>query len=140
MWSRTETEEASGPITEQEWQMLKGTDAVSELIPEWRLEYTQGNPTLVFLTEPGVQTIYFEYRSKNWLVNTSTSVASSLWTSDDDRPILDEELLRTDVKWRWLKSKGSDYAVDYQDAQVQYDVSKDADKGGSKKLRLDGRM
>jgi hypothetical protein len=139
MWSRTETEEATGPLNEQEWQMLKGTDAVTELIPEWRLEYAQGNPTLVFLTEPGVQTIYFEYRSRNWIVDTSSSSTSNIWTLDTERAILDEELIRTELKWRWLKAKGSDYAVDFQDSQTQYDVSKDSDKGGSKILNYGGR-
>jgi hypothetical protein len=57
MWSRTETEQASGPLNEQEWQMLKGTDAVTELIPEWRLEYTQGTPKLVFLPAPRPSTL-----------------------------------------------------------------------------------
>jgi hypothetical protein len=140
MWSRTETEQASGPLNEQEWQMLKGTDAVTELIPEWRLEYTQGVPVLVFLSEPGTQVIYFEYRSTNWLVDTSSSAAASLWTADTQRTLLDEHLFYSELKWRWLKAKGSDYAVDFQNAQVQIQVSRDADKGGSKKLHYGGRF
>jgi hypothetical protein len=139
MWSRTETEEASGPVNEQDWQMLKGTDAVHALVPEWRLQYTQGNPQLVFLEAPGDQTIYFEYRSNNWIVDTSSSATAVLWTADTQRTLLDEHLFYSELKWRWLKAKGSDYSVDYQNSQVQLDVSKDQDKGGAQKLNYGGR-
>jgi hypothetical protein len=139
MWSRTETELASGPLNEQEWQMLKGQDAVSALVPEFRIEYIQGTPTLIFLEAPGAQTLYYEYRSQNWIVHTSSSAAASLWTSDAERSLFDDHLFYRELKWRWQKAKGSEYGVDFTHADIQRDIKSSQDKGGSKKLSLNGR-
>lgn len=138
LWSRTETEQALGPLTEQDWQMLKGTDAVTALVPEWRLQYTQGSPTLVFLEEPGTQTIVFEYRSNAWVVNTTSSAVATLWTNEAERTLLDEHPFYCELKWRWLKSKGAEYAIDFENAQRQIDVEIARDKGGSQKLNYGG--
>lgn len=139
MWSRSQTERAAGPLNEQEWQMLKGQNAVNELVPDFRVEYTQGNPTLVFLESPGDQTLYYEYRSTNWIIDTSSSVASSLWTDDAARSLFDDHLFYRELKWRWLKAKGSEYGVDFSYADLQKDIKSAQDKGGSKKLHIGGR-
>ena len=139
MWSRTETELASGPLNEQEWQMLKGQDAVSALVPEFRIEYTQGTPVLIFLEAPGDQTLFYEYRSQNWIVHTSSSVAASLWTSDADRSLFDDHMFYRELKWRWQKAKGQEYGVDFTHADIQRDIKSSQDKGGSKKLHMGGR-
>lgn len=138
LWSRTETEQAAGPLNEQDWQLRKGTDAVTELVPEFRLEYTQGLPVLVFLQEPGTQTIVFEYRSKNWIIDTSSSATAALWTAETQRTLLDEHLFYTDLKARWLEAKGADFSLAHQQAQLQRDVEVARDKGGSQKLNLRG--
>ncbi len=138
LWSRSEVEQASGPLNEQEWQMLKGQGAVTALVPEWRVEYTQGEPTLIFLEAPGVQTLYYEYRSLNWIVHTSSSAASNLWTSDSERSLFDDNMFYRELKWRWLKAKGSEYGIDFSAAEIQRDIKSTQDRGGSKKLRLDG--
>lgn len=140
MWSRTETQQAAGPVGEQEWQLRKAQNFVTEIVPEWRVEYTQASPTLIFLTSPGDGTVYFEYRSLNWIVDTSSSATASLWTADTERPLLDEHLFYSELKWRWLKAKGSDYSVDYQNSQIQVEVARDSDKGGAKKLHYGGRF
>lgn len=137
-WSRTENEEASGPTNEQGWQLQKGIESVNTLVPEWRLEYTQGIPVLVFLEAPGEQTYVLEYRSKNWVVDTSSSVTAALWTAETQRTALDEHLFYSELKWRWLKAKGSDYTIDFQNAQIHRDVEIARDKGGSRILSLSG--
>lgn len=137
MWSRTETEEATGPLGEQEWQYRKGVGEVSQLVPEFRLEYVQGTPSLVFVEAPGEQVYVLEYRSKNWVVHTSTSVTASLWTAEAERTQLDEHLFYTELKWRWLRSKGSDYGHDFAAAEEQRDVEISRDMGTTK-LRMGG--
>lgn len=137
-WSRTENEEAWGPTSEQEWQAQKGIESVNTLVPEWRLSYTQGTPVLEFMEEPGEQVYVLEYRSKDWIVDTSSSATSSLWTAETQRTTLDEHLFYNELKWRFLKAKGSDYSMDYQTSQVQLDTEIARDKGGSKILSLDG--
>lgn len=140
LWSRTETEQAYGPLTEQDWQMLKGTDAVTALVPEWRFEYTQGVPTLIFLEEPGTQTIVFEYRSNAWVVDTSSSAVATLWTAETERTYLDEHLFYSELKWRWLKAKGADYAVDFDNCLLQRDAELARDRGGGQKLNYGGNV
>lgn len=140
LWSRTETEMASGPLNEQDWQLRKGTDAVTELVPEWRFEYTQGTPSLVFMDEPGEQVYVLEYRSSNWVINTTSSATAALWTLETDRTLLDEHLFYSELKWRWLRAKGSDFELDMANARLQRDVEIARDKGGSQKLSLNGEF
>lgn len=125
-------------MNEQDWQYQKGIESVNTLVPEWRLEYTQGTPVLIFMQEPGEQVYVLEYRSKNWIIDTSSSATASLWTAETQRTALDEHLFYLELKWRWLKSKGSDYTIDFETAQLQRDVEVARDKGGSKILTMGG--
>ena len=141
-WSRTQTEQNIGPINEQDWQLYKATDFDSALVTGWRLEYTQGTPVLVLLDAPAasssVDTMILEYKSKNWIVNTTSSAVATIWSNDAERPIWDDHLMYTEIKWRWLRAKGADFEMDFANAQAQKDSELSRDKGGSQKLRMGG--
>ena len=122
-----------------DWQLHKGTEAVSQLTPEYRLEYTQGTPSLVFMDEPGTHVFVLEYRSKNWIVDTSGSATSSLWTAETQRTQLDEHLFYQHLKWRWLRAKGADYGHEYAVATNLLSVEKARDSG-AQKLSLGGTV
>jgi len=125
-------------VNEQEWQFQRGIEGVNTLVPEWRLEYTQGVPILRMLEEPGEQVWVLEYRSTNWVVDTTSSATAALWTLDAERTNLDEHLFYSELKWRFLKSKGADYSVDIANAEIQRETEIARDKGGSKILDLRG--
>jgi hypothetical protein len=63
-------------------------------------------------------TLVFEYVSLNWC-QQSDGTAQSAWTADINTGILDENLLEMDLKWRFTKAKGLEYAEDKREFELE---------------------
>lgn len=127
--------ELVGGITAQEKQVLRygvGTSGVR------RRFYVQNNLLCLepMPTESG-QTIAFDYYSDNWC-KSSGDVKQKEWAADLDTYRLDEDCFILGVKWRFLRSKGMDYAQEFKDYEdtCQRVMSRD---GGSRVLSLNSR-
>lgn len=138
IWNRTDDTESYGPLTEQEWQRQKGSGITTYASPEWRLTKDK---QLELLSPPSATEVWvLEYRSSNWVVDTSSSATAALWSSSTERTALDETLLELDLTWRWLRAKGMDYQTEYLEFRRLFDDEIARDKGGSKKLNLRGEV
>jgi hypothetical protein len=71
-------------------------------------------------------TIELEYVSRNWCTSAA-AVEQNTWLADSDLGRISEELMALGVTWRWLKSKGMDYAEDMAtyDREVERACSRD---------------
>ncbi len=127
MWDRTESRQIRGPLTPSQWQQKKAATAQITIGHYFRI---RGNALLFFSTPPAGNTIYFEYISNKWC-QSATLVAQTDWLADGDTGLIDEELIRLGIIWRYRKAKGFDYGEDFRtyEMALQDVFGPDAGKG-----------
>ena len=69
-----------------------------------------GRKFTIHPTPEAVETIYYEYYSKNWILNADGVTEQSSFVGDNDTVQFNEELFIMGVVWRMLKSMGQPYA------------------------------
>jgi hypothetical protein len=80
-------------------------------IPGFRMV---GN-TLYIVPAPTVANTYaFEYKSKQRVLAADNVTYKETFLADDDAPVLDDQLLRLGIAWRYRYSKGLEYAEDFR--------------------------
>jgi hypothetical protein len=110
MWNRTQSRPVRGPLTDQQWQMRKAAAAQVGVEYWWRIR----GGALMFNPVPNAgDSIYFEYISNKWCQSAALS-AQVAWAADTDLGIVDEEIIRLGIVWRWKKSKGLEYAEEFR--------------------------
>jgi len=114
VFNRTRRRRMVGDLTPEQWQETQSS-LVTMVNPAFRI---RGSLFYISPTPTAVETIAYEYNSKNWC-QSSLAVAQSAWAADTDTGILDEELMTLGLKWRWKKSKGLDYADDFNGYEIR---------------------
>lgn len=114
VFNRTRRRMMVGDLTPQQWQETQAS-LVTMVNPAFRI---RGGLFLISPTPNSVETIAYEYITKNWCLSAS-SVAQTAWTADSDTGILDEELTTLGVVWRFKSKKGFDYAEDMTSYEIQ---------------------
>lgn len=102
-----------GSCTPQEWQYMVLNGAVNSPI---RFRISGYASKFRITPEPtAVETVSFWYTSKN-LATTSLGVAKELAVLDTDIFKFNEDLVKREIKWRFLRQRGLDYAEDFREA------------------------
>ena len=109
-WDRGYRWQLLGPVSAQEWQVLKS--GLSPTGPRRRFRIMAGQ-LYIDPVPYDTNTLVFEYFSKNWVL-TATGASSNVFTTDTDTPIIPDDALTLGVKWRFLESKGMDYQQAYK--------------------------
>lgn len=129
-WDRTYRWQMQGPLTAQQWQVLKS--GLSPIGPR-RFFRIIGNQFYVH-PAPSVtgDTLVFEYYSTAWC-QSSTGTAQSTWAADTDYYTMDDDAFILGLKWRFKAAKGLDYTEEKMDYQMACDrlIARD---GGNKSL------
>lgn len=133
IWSRTRRLPVCGPLDAQEWQMLKAL-FVNGPYYQFRI---RGDHLLVNPTPPAGESWYFEYLSKNWILAVDGITYKRRFTADTDTILLPDDIALQDLRWRWKKEKGMDYAEDMRTAEMQMKDALGRD-GGKPNLSMDG--
>jgi hypothetical protein len=110
MWNRTQNRVVKGPLTAAEWQRMNAATARVTIGNYFRI---RGNGILFFSTPASGDEIFFEYCSDKWCQG-ALATAQSAWAADADTALIDEEIIRLGVVWRYKKSKGFDYGEDFR--------------------------
>lgn len=111
IWDRTDNLPVLGPISSQDWQMLKGMDTTS---PRYQYRVRGGN-LLVNPTPTAGNTWAFEFVSKFWITATGgTAPTKTFFTVDTDEVALPDEIVTLGLEWRWTAEKGLDYAESFR--------------------------
>lgn len=134
LWNRTLSVQYAGPVDSTEWQQFQAS-ITQVALPNGVFRFLGGN-LLIYPSPTAAQTCAYEYVSANW-AQTSGSVGISAMTADTDTAILDEKLIALGIRWRFLKSKGLDYAEDFRTYEVQKAQALARD-GGKKRISLSG--
>lgn len=132
-FNRTTMRSVLGPITPQQWQSIQAQPQLNRVF----LAFVQRHGQFLVTPTPGAgQTIAYEYVTKNW-AKSSGGVPQDRFIIDSDESYLDEWLITLGVRWRFLKSKGLEYAQDLQ--TYMFEVSqKQARDGGNTELSTTG--
>lgn len=129
MWNRTTRVKIGGPVSSVEWQTYQAISLLSIPATVFRV---RGTSLLLYPTPPVSQTVAYEY-----VTNIRVSGSKTEFSADTDTCLLDEQLVALGTRWRFLKSKGFDYAEDFR----TYELAKkkaQAKDGGKPRAYLGG--
>lgn len=113
-FNRTMKRHVRGPLTPREWQVQQALTA-AVLFDAFRI---QGNAIEMVPTPSAGWTYAYEYVSANWCQDAGAS-GQDAWVSDTDTPLLDDEAMTLGIVWRYLQSRGLDYAEALRDYETQ---------------------
>lgn len=112
-WDRSFRWQMLGPLSAQEWQVLKS--GISPTGPRRRYRIF-GNYLYIDPKPTATENIIFEYYSNAWCQSLS-GVARSTWMADTDYYTLDDDCFILGLKWRWLAAKKMDFEQEYESYQ-----------------------
>lgn len=134
-WDRNNHWQLLGPLSAQEWQVLKS--GITVVGPRKRFRVMQGqfylDPTPA-AGEAG-NVMAFEYISNGWC-ESAAGAARTIWTADTDVYVLDEECFILGVKWRFLRAKGLDYSEEKREYDDACERAQARDGAGARSLPL----
>ena len=134
LWNRTTSLPITGPVPPAEWETLQAFPVNTSPYEQWQL---RGKDFYLYPTPAGGDTMAFQYMS-NSFCETSGGVGQNTWQNDDDVGLLSETLMILGIRWRWLKTKGLEYAEDFNTYERRV-VDAMARDGGAKIQNLEGR-
>lgn len=132
IWDRTNNLPVVGPLDAKDWQAIKGMTSTGA-----RYRYRiRGGHLLITPTPDAGYSWYFEYVSKNWILDEDGTTYKQYFDHDTDTILLPEDLVLLGLRWRWKKEKGLDYAEDFRtyEMQVKDAIGRD---GSRKPLTMD---
>lgn len=133
-WDRGYRWQVFGPLTPQEWQVLKS--GLSPTGPRRRFRLFAGQFDLDPIPYDSNLLVY-EYYSANFVLTGGVSTTpNNAFTSDTDTYRLPDDLLILGVQWRYKRAKGLDYSQEHAtwSAAVQRELGRDT---AARTLRLD---
>lgn len=125
VWDRTGSARLTGPLSSRDWMILNSSSVNSAVAGWWRLT---GGALNIFPAPSAGRTYALEYVSKNWCA-TSLAVGQSAWAADADVGLIPEHLIALGITWRWLRSKGMDYAEEMSTYEREVEKAAARDRG-----------
>lgn len=115
-WNRSAYQRIGGPLTPQQWQVIKsGLIGTGSIGKRYRIYRSATSATRKFQVDPTPtsddegETLAFEYVSAYWCAS-SGGTAQAAWAADDDTSLLDDDLMRLGLIVRFKRSIGLDFA------------------------------
>lgn len=125
VFNRTQRRRMQGDLSPSQWQETQAS-LVTMVNPAFRIRnslfYISPTPT-------AVETVAYEYVTKNWC-QSAGGTGQSEWAADTDTGVLDEELTKLGIIWRFRSKKGFDYAEDMNNYEIR--VNKAIFKDGAR--------
>lgn len=116
VFDATKFYQMKGSVSPQEWQYTKSLNLGTLSRAKLRI---YGNPLQIVIlpTPAAVETVVFEYTTKNF-AKDQANVEQLQYTVDTDTSIVNEDLIRMDLKWRIKHAKGLEFSADLAEAQA----------------------
>ena len=133
-WDRGYRWQVFGPLTPQEWQVLKS--GLSPTGPRRRLRLMGGMYYLDPVPYDSNLLVYEYYSTSFALTGGASSAPATVFSSDTDTYVLPDDLMILGLKFRYRRAKGLDYDQEFDDYNraLQRELGRDS---GSRVLRLD---
>jgi hypothetical protein len=113
VFNRTSRRRMLGDLTPAQWQETQAS-LVTMVNPAFRI---RGSLFYISPTPTAIETVAYEYVTKNWC-QSSGGTGQTQWAADTDVALLDEELIKLGVIWRFRAKKGFDYAEDMNSYEI----------------------
>ena len=100
-----------GPLRKDQWQALKALPTTG---PFYKYRIRQGK---LLFNPAGVagQTCAFEYQSARCVIlEGSSSISAVRFLNNGDTCIFDDKIVLAGLSWKWLSTKGLDYAEEFR--------------------------
>lgn len=114
VFNRTSRRRMVGDLSPAQWQETQAS-LVTMVNPAFRI---RNNLFYISPTPTAVETVAYEYVTKNWC-QSSGGTGQTEWAADTDTGLLDEELTKLGVIWRFKAKKGFDYAEDMNSYEIR---------------------
>lgn len=137
-WDRSDDRIVLNPITGEEWQFLKAWTSVAGLNRRARIRGGQLEFEQTITSSDNGKTIAFEYLSKYWADVSAGGTPKVRFTIDTDVSLIDEELFKLGVLWRFRRAKGLSYESELAEYQQQLNLTKAGD-GGARRINMGGQ-
>ncbi len=128
-WDRTNYEMVEGPVSPAKFEYLRSSSA-STASP-WKYFRVAADVFAIYPTPTAAETIAYQYYSKYWITGKAA------YSADADAPLLDEDLLTIDLRWRFLQAKGLPFEHEKAEAMARRDALLIRD-GGRDAVRFGG--
>lgn len=131
-WDRAYRWQLLGPLSPQEWQVLKS--GISPTGPRRRFRIMNNQFYLDPVPSQAGNIEAYEYTTTNW-VQSSGGTAQNTFLLDTDYSLLDDDCMIFGLKWRYKQRAGLDYTQEQKDFEecVERVLSRD---GGTRNLPL----
>ncbi|MBR8157131.1 hypothetical protein KDX20_22105 [Burkholderia cenocepacia] len=133
-WDRSFRWQLVGPLSPQEWQVLKS--GISPTGPRLRFRI-MGGQIYVNPVPASLDNLVLEYYSTGWC-QSAAGMPQTSWLADTDTPVLQDRLFILGMIARWLNRKGFDSSTAQQDYEDAVDAAIGR-AGGSRVLPLNAR-
>lgn len=133
-FNRTMKRPVRGPLNAREWEIQKALTA-AVLYDAFRI---RGDTIDLIPTPSAGWTYAFEYVSTNWCEST-TGTGQDAWAADTDVPLLDAEAFTQGIVWRYLQSRGLDYAEAMRSYELEV-LNLMARDGARRTVNLTGKL
>jgi hypothetical protein len=125
-WDQTLRRPLFGPLTVQEYQQQVSMFSIG---PWYQYIILDGD--IVFVPAPSAgDTCSFAYMTTAWCTDSTGASPQTAFTADADVSLLDEQIMKLGIIWRWKQGKGLDYAEDYAkyERMLEQALGRDASK------------
>lgn len=110
VWDRTDRLPVRS-INSEDWAMVKATVSA-----EARYRYRLFRHNLLLTpTPPADHSLAFEWVSKWWIQDGVSGAIKERFNADTDTFLIERELLKLGLTWRWRKTKGLSYEEEYNE-------------------------
>jgi hypothetical protein len=106
----------SGPINAEDLNLLKALPA-STIRPVWRII---GNSLEIWPALSLAEIVTFNYFTKYWIIDALGATRRGRWVADSDTSQIEEDTIMKGSVWRWLASKGLDYAEQFKAYEISF--------------------
>ena len=105
-----------GPVNAEELNALKALPA-STVRPLWRMI---GKSLEIWPALSSGEIVTFNYFSDYWILAVNGTTRRNRWVADTDTALFDEDMVMKGVTYRWLMSKGLDYAEQFRAFEMSF--------------------
>jgi hypothetical protein len=134
-WDKTKHWEMLGPVTAQQWELLKS----GYISTGPRMRYRAlGGTFQIWPPTASNEYLGFEYMSKNWAYDAG-GAAKSAFTVDTDTCVYPDRLMVLGLKLKYFEIKGFDTTAINRDYTAQVSIAKAAN-GGAQTLSMAPRL
>jgi hypothetical protein len=135
-WNANSQLPALGPINPQSWQAMAVRNDSANMRFMWRIR----NKAICIKSPPSeVQTLVFEYLSKNWAVKASDGSSTDIMKENGDYHIYPWQLMVLYTRAKWFENEGFDSSGAQMDFLKALNYELGADKGATTLSLVPGR-